>query len=74
MMRFAVPTKFDVAGVGVSAGGKGVPIATGAEGGKSIDGSTGVVLNLLAIETSAPITKNKTTSRIRNFAAFTAYL
>jgi hypothetical protein len=38
-----VPTKFDVAGVGDSGGGKGVPIATATVGGRSIAGSSGCV-------------------------------
>jgi hypothetical protein len=70
MMRLAVPTKLEVDGVGDTGGGggNGVAIATGALGGTSTAGTTGLVRNRIAIETRAKITRNTTTSRIRSFA------
>ena len=73
MMRSTVPTKFEVDGVGETGGGggSGVPTATGvgAVDGTLTAGTTGVVRNRIAIETSAKITRKTTHSRIRSFAA-----
>jgi hypothetical protein len=70
MIRLAVPTKFEVDGVGETGGGggRGVPIATGASGGMPSEGTTGVVRNRIAIEIRATTTRNTTHSRIRSLA------
>src|SRR6185503_945567 len=65
------PTKFADSGVGVgdSVGGNGVPIAIGALGGRSTEGSRGVARKPLRIDTIETITKNETHSRILSFHA-----
>jgi hypothetical protein len=65
------PTKFAGSGDrdGDSVGGNGVPMAIGALGGRSIEGSGGVVRKLLRIETIETITRNTTHSRILSFHA-----
>src|ERR1051325_8403282 len=62
MMRFAVPTKFEVSGLGETGGGggNGVPTATGISAGRSIDGRTGALRNRITVATSATITRNTT--------------
>jgi hypothetical protein len=68
MMRFTVPIKFELIGVGDSAGGgNGVPIATGDVSGRSTAGTSGVIRKVIATQTSATMTRNTTHSKIRSF-------